>query len=65
MVGEVVEVSAAGILFGNMRWISGERIADVGVLFDFGKIKKIAKSANMLLSIDIHDFYRLRKKSIV
>ena len=32
MVGEVVEVSAAGVLFGNIRWISGERITDVGVL---------------------------------
>ena len=32
LVGEVVEVSAAGILFGNIRRISGERIADVGVL---------------------------------
>lgn len=28
----VVEVSAAGVLFGNIRRISGERIADVGVL---------------------------------
>lgn len=62
LVGEVVEVSAAGILFGNIRWISGERIADVGVLFDFGKIKKIAKSANMLLSIDIHDFLPIEKE---
>ena len=32
LVGEVVEVSAAGVLFGNIRRISGERIADVGVL---------------------------------
>ena len=32
LVGEVVEVSAAGVLFGNIRWISGERITDVGVL---------------------------------
>lgn len=62
LVGEVVEVSAAGVLFRNIRWISGERIADVGVLFDFGKIKKIAKSANMLLSIDIHDFLPIEKE---
>ena len=62
LVGEVVEVSAAGVLFGNIRRISGERIADVGVLFDFGKIKKIAKSANMLLSIDIHDFLPIEKE---
>ena len=32
LVSEVVEVSAAGVLFGNIRRISGERIADVGVL---------------------------------
>ena len=32
LVGEVVEVSAAGILFGNIRRISGKWIADVGVL---------------------------------
>ena len=32
LVGEVAEVSAAGIFFGNIRRISGERIADVGVL---------------------------------
>ena len=32
LVSEVVEVSAAGVLFRNIRWISGERIADVGVL---------------------------------
>ena len=32
LVGEVVEVSAAGVLFRNIRWISGKRIADVGVL---------------------------------
>lgn len=62
LVGEVVEVSAARVLFRNIRWISGERIADVGVLFDFGKIKKIAKSANMLLSIDIHDFLPIEKE---
>ena len=32
LVGEVVEVSAAGILFGNIRRISGKWITDVGVL---------------------------------
>ena len=32
LVSEVVEVSAAGVLFRNIRWISGERITDVGVL---------------------------------
>ena len=32
LVSEVVEVSATGVLFRNIRWISGERIADVGVL---------------------------------
>ena len=62
LVGEVVEVSAAGVLFGNIRRISGKWITDVGVLFDFGKIKKIAKSANMLLSIDIHDFLPIEKE---
>ena len=62
MVSEVVEVSAAGVLFGNIRRISGKWITDVGVLFDFGKIKKIAKSANMLLSIDIHDFLPIEKE---
>ena len=62
MVGEVVEVSAAGVLFGNIRRIRGNRITDVGVLFDFVKIKKIAKSANMLLSIDIHDFLPIEKE---
>ncbi|WP_302412976.1 hypothetical protein, partial [uncultured Gemmiger sp.] len=48
--------------FGNIRRISGKWITDVGVLFDFGKIKKIAKSANMLLSIDIHDFLPIEKE---
>ena len=62
LVGEVVEVSAAGVLFGNIRRISGKWITDVGVLFDFGKINKIAKSANMLLSIDIHDFLPIEKE---
>lgn len=32
LIREVIEVSTAGILFGNIRRISGERIADVGVL---------------------------------
>lgn len=32
LVGEVVEVSAAGVLFGNIRRISGKWITDVGVL---------------------------------
>lgn len=32
LVGKVIEVSAAGVFFRNIRWISGERIADVGVL---------------------------------
>ena len=32
LVGEVVEVSAAGVLFRNIRWISGKWITDVGVL---------------------------------
>ena len=32
MVSEVAEVSAAGILFGNIRRISGKWITDVGVL---------------------------------
>ena len=39
-----------------------EKAAAFGVLFDFGKIKKIAKSANMLLSIDIHDFLPIEKE---
>ena len=39
-----------------------EKAAAFGELFDFGKIKKIAKSANMLLSIDIHDFLPIEKE---
>ena len=32
LVGKVIEVSAAGIFFGNIRRISGKWITDVGVL---------------------------------
>ena len=39
-----------------------EKAAAFGELFDFGKIKKIAKNANMLLSIDIHDFLPIEKE---
>lgn len=39
-----------------------EKAAAFGELFDFGKIKRIAKSANMLLSIDIHDFLPIEKE---
>lgn len=39
-----------------------EKAAAFGELFDFGKIKKIAKSANMLRSIDIHDFLPIEKE---
>lgn len=39
-----------------------ERAATFGELFGFGKIKKIAKSANVLLSIDIHDFLPVEKE---
>lgn len=39
-----------------------EKAAAFGELFDFGKIKKIAISANMLLSIDIHDFLPIEKE---
>lgn len=39
-----------------------EKAAAFGELFDFGKVKKIAKSANMLLSIDIHDFLPIEKE---
>ena len=39
-----------------------EKVAAFGELFDFGKIKKIAKSANMLLSIDVYDFLPIEKE---
>lgn len=39
-----------------------EKAAAFGELFDFGKIKKIAKSANMLLSIDVYDFLPIEKE---
>lgn len=39
-----------------------EKAAAFGELFDFGKVKKIAKSANMLLSIDVYDFLPVEKE---
>ena len=39
-----------------------EKAAAFGELFDFGKIKKIAKSANMLLSINVYDFLPIEKE---
>lgn len=39
-----------------------ETAAAFGELFDFGKIKKIAKSANMLLSINVYDFLPIEKE---
>lgn len=39
-----------------------EKAAAFGELFDFGKVKKIAKSANVLLSIDVYDFLPVEKE---
>ena len=39
-----------------------EKAAAFGELFDFGKVKKMAKSANMLLSIDVYDFLPVEKE---
>ena len=47
---------------GHIAKQLSEKAAAFGELFDFGKIKKIAKSANMLLSIDIHDFLPIEKE---
>lgn len=39
-----------------------EKAAAFGELFDFGRIKKLAKSANVLLSIDVYDFLPIEKE---
>lgn len=39
-----------------------EKAAAFGELFDFGRIEKLAKSANVLLSIDVYDFLPIEKE---